>query len=198
VNDDLVAAIDEIRSNRGSRLHNIIGRMIVVRGITLPDDVNEVRSYVYENIAALIHRGTVSIEIARQLRTIIARRISDLYRKKTRVASLAGHQVVSLEEVIENGEDVGGSVSAEEAYLTHENIRVFERLLNEMRHSGSAHDRRDCLVLEAHLDEIPVSQRMLKVLGKAVTSEHAATLLYRAKQRLKKHLISKGIRGEEL
>jgi DNA-directed RNA polymerase specialized sigma24 family protein len=198
VSDDLVDAIDDTRYGRSNRLYNIIGGMIVVRGVKQPDDINEVRSHIYENVAELIHRGTTTIDIARQLRTIVGRRIADYLRRRTRALSLAGKRVVSLDEVMESGEDVTDLTTADDAYLANENIRIFQEVLDEMRNGDSERDRRDFLILEAYLDDVPVQERIKEILDKNITSAYAATLLYRAKQNLKSRLISKGIRGDEI
>lgn len=197
VSDDLVDAIDDTRYDRGNRLYNIIGGMIVVRGVKQPDDINEVRSHIYENVAELIHRGATTIDIARQLRTIVNRRIADYLRRRTRALSLAGNRVVSLDDVMESGEDITDLTGIDDADLASEEIQTIQAVLDEMRHGENERERRDFLVLEAYLDEVPVQERMKEIFGKNITGAYAATLLYRAKQNLKSRLISKGIRGDE-
>ncbi len=198
VTEDLLIAVDDTRYSRNDDLYDIVGSMIVVRGVRQPDSINEIRNYVNENIAELIYRGTSSIEIAKQLRTIVSRRVADFFRKKKRALSLAGSRVVSLDQALESGEDVRDPVGTEDMVLRRSAIRILQRAISDMRASSSEHDRRDALLLEAYLDDVPARTRMREAFDKDISDEYAATLLYRAKQKLKRRLINEGIRGDEI
>lgn len=196
--EDLLIAVDDTRYSRNNNLYDIVGGMIVVRGVRQPDSVNEIRNYVYENVAELIYRGTPSIEIAKQLRIIVSRRVADFFRKKKRELSLAGTRVVSLDQALESGEDVRDPVGTEEMVLRRNAIRILQQAISELRVSESEHDRRDGLLLEAYLDDVPARTRMKEAFDKDVSDEYAATLLHRARQKLKTRLMNEGIRGDEI
>ena len=198
MNDKLVLAVDDLRYSRNDNLYSIVGAMIAFKGIKQPDSINEVRGCAFESIAELIYRGTSSLEIAKQLHVVVARRVADHFRRARRALSLVGSRVVPLEDVGDDDEALRDPVGVEDIVLAGEQVHSVQKALEAMRVSTSERDRRDCVVLEAFLDEVPVRERMKAVFDKDITDTYAATLLYRAKQSLKSRLETVGLGGDTL
>lgn len=180
-------AIDAARIHGNVRpLETLVGLMIRKFRDVNAEEVNEIRLRVFLSLSKLLAKGQDTRSIANRLRKIVHTSAVDEHRFRTKLRSEVAYDEIA-EEAFDNTEP-----SVEEVIIASEEIDEIRSILERMRTSAKASDRKYYVALHAWATGRSVHE-VLRESEPEVSANNASQILVRAKARLKTlYFASKG------
>ena len=186
--DELTDALDVARSRTASDdsvyLFEILRRYVSSKlrrhGVELRH-LNDLANDVGLSVAMLLHRGSPSVDIAKQIPVIVTRRIADFFRDKLPIPT----EKNALMPLLEGPENATSDFEDVEAAIEIEPLRLALTALK-------IEDRRGYEATIAHLNGDDVARHLSTFTGEEISRDYARKIRERARETLARILGAKG------